>query len=264
MRAWIPPGISRARVAVLIIAPVVVFIVLAFTGLMFIGMVAFFSAMGHGSLTRAESIPYFVVGGIITLGGSALAMRVLERMLIAAKSDRTPEEYALVKRTRTLSAALAAVVAIGGPPLMIEAGFQRKVATARSRGGYERTTAIYELGRERSSRAYGVLRDIASDKRDDPNARVSAAQVLADYPEAKSSLIALTHDENPDVRAAAGNALLMLADDDDAWSNIERLVRDDDVLTVRERMASSLASGRVHPAGAARRLALLKALRAMN
>lgn len=77
--------------------------------------------------------------------------------------------------------------------------------------------------------------------------RAAATSALAQYPEAQGTLLALAGDGTAEVRAAAGAALLGVAEDAAAWAAIDRLAREDATLLVRERMADALAADRSIP-----------------
>ena len=134
---------------------------------------------------------------------------------------------------------------------------EQRLAAARSGDWQERSDAIGELALERSARGYGVLHDIATNRAGEVDARTQAVSALAEFPEAKDTLLALADDPAPQIQAAAGASLLLFADDPRAWAVIERLVLDERA-SVREPMQSALRYGRMQQAAVDKRTRLLE------
>jgi hypothetical protein len=95
------------------------------------------------------------------------------------------------------------------------------------------------------------------DRSDDEIARAQATVAMAEYPEAKETLLALADDPSPGVQVAAGTGLLLFADDPRAWAVVERLARDERA-SVRQPMQAALRHGRMDPGGRDRRARLLE------
>ena len=251
----------KARLAVLVLVPVVVFSALALTALMAIGMVALFSAMGHGSLTREEERPLLIAGGLLTLAGTAAVTLLLERSLFGRTSERSAETAGTLWRTRAASSVLIVLIAAGGPPLANEMGGLWRSWKASRGTADDRWEAVGRLAfGPPSPRAFKTLSDIARDTADDASIRGYAASGLANYPQAMPVVLELTRDAEPRVRAGAGVALVRLADDDASWARLEQLALDDPLLIVREEVSQALAQGGVRPSRAPERERLLKTL----
>jgi hypothetical protein len=232
----------------MIVGPIVVFCLLATATLVTINVVAILSAMGHGSLTREEAIPMYVIGGVVALAGATVTALGCERWALHATHERTPEQRTVTRFTRTASFAICVVLVVVTPPLVREGRFQSKSATATGRFPVtHRQLAISELAWERSPRSLEVLRRVALNSKDHPSVRQSAIWAMWNYPDAKPLVIALADDASADVRAAAGFVLLQsFAADEAAWATIERLAREDASPVVRKQMIG-LLKGSTHP-----------------
>ena len=248
---------SRLSLAVLVVIPVFMFIVLTVATLMSIGMVALLSAMGHGSLTKEKAVPYWIGGGIITLAGTGLTSRFLERRVLGRPAERTAPLRRLAWQARLVSAALAIAILVFGPMALREVSFLGNASAARGAEDSTRFGAISTLGQRQTPRAYQTLHGIATNTADDPYARAEAIVAMSLYADATPAIIALAGDPDPIVREGAGRALLRFAGDAQAWAAIEKLARDETLL-VRERMAEALAGPQFQSMPEEQRTALLR------
>jgi hypothetical protein len=229
------------RLAVLVVVPVVVFCVLALTARAAIYAVAILSALGHGSLTRQEAIPLYIIGGVVALIGGSVAALVCERWLLRAARTRTPDLRAVTRFTRTTSFIICVALVVVVPPLAREARFRSTAARVTSQAYFpsSRQSAISDLALVQSPRSFELLRRVALDEQDVPSVRRAAIMGLWHYPESLPVLVALAQDPNAEVRAAAGVVLNAFSSDQAAWAAIERLARDDSPV-VRTQMIGLL------------------------
>jgi HEAT repeat protein len=245
-----------ARV-VLILVPVLTFAVFAVMTAMGIGMLAFLSAMGHGSLTSEEARPWWWFGAALSLTAAAVVTLVLERTVVGPRGSRSAEIKSLTWQTRSVAATLIVALTIGGPPAAAWWADWRAQNRALSRRNPERYSAIVALELRPSPEARQTLLTIARDTSDDSGMRAAAIGALHPYPDVRDVLLSLAADPAPEVRAAAGRALLRSADDPRVWAVIEQLARDNS-LAAREQMAAALAEAPVPAAAEESRRALLR------
>jgi hypothetical protein len=208
----------------------VVFCLLALTARASIYMVAILSAMGHGSLTRREAIPLYIIGGVVALVGGSVAALVCERWALHATRERTPEQRAVTRFTRPVTFAICVALVVIVPPLAREARFRSMAARVSSRAysAGSRQTAIADLALYPSPRSFELLRRVASNEQDVPSVRRAAILGLWHYPEAIPVLVALARSPDMEVRATAGVVLLSaFSSDQTAWAAVEQLARDD-------------------------------------
>lgn len=247
----------RASLVVMVATPVAVFCLLVLLALGLIGFLAFAAADVRASLSHDAARVLLAAGVLVAFGGTVVAMRLVERRVFRCRRrDQTVAQRRLTRLARPMSIAIVALLSAAAA--LREVDFQAEVATARYGGNQQaRYRAIGDLSLRGTSRANRALESIATDRADAPLLRGQAAYDLRRYPQSKPLLIELTSDPHPNVRSAAGTALLFFADEEDAWAAVERLARSDDDLEVQDNVTVSIVYLKVHPSVADRRLALL-------
>jgi hypothetical protein len=252
--------VPRASLVVLVATPVAVFCLLVLLALGLIGFLAFAAADVDASLSHDAARVLLAAGVLVAFGGTVVAMRLVERRVFRCRRrDQTVAQRRLTRLARPMSIAIVALLSAAAPAAQREVDFQTEVATARYGGNQQaRYRAIGDLSQRGTSRANRALESIATDRADAPLLRGQAAYDLRRYPQSKPLLIELTSDPHPNVRGAAGTALLFFADEEDAWAAVERLARSDDDLEVQHNVTVSIVYLKVHPSVADRRLALLR------
>jgi HEAT repeat protein len=280
---WIPPGLSRSRVAVLIAAPVIVFFVVGAAVMTFATLLIMGAAFSHQSVSGVSFFVVMGAGVAVTIVAATAARRILERVLVGPKGNWTEAQQIFTRHTRVVVAVATAASVLLAPVVVNEWNYQRDAHAARSRDW----AAIAALGDRKSVRGTRLLTEIATDRNEPPDVRVVAIQALRNSPDTTETLLALVSDQVPEVRAevagalsrdrrfmpslvamaddsapavrvAVGTALLTFADDPRAWETITRLATEDDSLVVRERMAESLVNAHVPRPALNQRLALLR------
>jgi hypothetical protein len=240
-----PAPVRPSQVAALVMIPVIACAGFAFTAFVAIAMVAFLSAYGHGRLSREEALPLFIGSGLVTLAATAGVIWWVERTILGPAAGRIPAHAALAWRTRAAAVLIIIVTGVGGPPLARAIADWRTTATARHGSGDDRWDTISRLTYSSpSTQARDTLQAIATDVDDEPEYRALAASGLWQYPKTKPVLIALAKDASHEVRAAAGSALVRLAEDASTWALIEELALRDPSLIVREAVAQAVSKQR--------------------
>ena len=252
--------VPRGSLLVLVAVPAAVFCLLALLALGLIGVLAFTAAGLHASLSHGAARALLAAGGLVACGGAAIAVPFVERRVLGGRRrEQTADQRRLTRLTRAMSLAIVFLLSTAAPAALREVEFQAEVATARNSGSEQaRYRAIGALSHRGTSRAYRALKSIATNGVDAPLLRGQATVDLRRYPQSKHTLIELTTDPQPEVRRAAGTALLVFAHEEDAWAAVERLALSDDNLHVQEQVTVSIVYLKTDPSVADRRLALLR------
>jgi HEAT repeat protein len=216
-----------------------------------LGILALFSAMGHGSLEWREAWPVGMVLMGLGMAGAAVAMIRLERWTFGPPSTRPANALLRPAVTRSLTVVFFIGTLVLGPWLREEYEFQSNLRRARrSEDDEARREAIRELGSSGDARALPVIESIAttpvpSEPGDAASSaygdRFVAITALRGVPGGHEVLLEIAASLDARVRAEAGGTLVQFAREPQVWSAIEGLLASDPEASVRMAMTEALA-----------------------